>query len=88
MLTVLGGTAALMLFVPLIEFIAQDPQGAVRAVQPMVILFMGSLNYAAFLATLMWVAASLVRDWQAALRECIQHIQCSSTPLVGSRAAE
>lgn len=69
LLTVLGGTAALMLFVPLIEAIGNDPQAAVKAVQPMVILFMGSLIYCAFLFTLMWVAASLVRDWQAALRD-------------------
>ncbi|WP_031237424.1 type IV secretion system protein [Asticcacaulis sp. AC460] len=69
LLTVLGGTAALMLFVPLIDAIAEDPQRAVQAVQPMVILFMGSLIYSAFLFTLMWVAGSLVRDWQAALRD-------------------
>jgi len=68
-LTVLGGTAALMLFVPLIDSIGDDPQTAVRAIQPMVILFMGSAIYCAFLFTLMWVAASLVRDWQAALRD-------------------
>ncbi len=69
MLIVLGGTASLLLFVPLIESIGNDPQAAVKAVQPMVILFMGSLIYCAFLFTLMWVAASLVRDWQAALRD-------------------
>ncbi|CAL4868388.1 hypothetical protein MMA231_02669 [Asticcacaulis sp. MM231] len=69
MLVVLGGTAALMLLVPLIESISNDPLGAVRAVQPMVILFMGALIYCGFLFTLIWVAASLVRDWQAALRE-------------------
>ena len=69
LLVVLGGTAALILFVPLIESIGNDPLGAVKAVQPMVILFMGSLIYCAFLFTLIWVAASLVRDWQAALRE-------------------
>ncbi|ESQ74119.1 type IV secretion system protein [Asticcacaulis sp. AC402] len=69
LLTVLGGTAALMLFAPLLDAIVADPQRAVQAVQPMVILFMGSLIYAAFLFTLMWVASSLVRDWQAALRE-------------------
>jgi type IV secretion system protein VirB6 len=69
LLTVLGGTAALMLFVPLIEAIGNDPIAAVTSVQPMVILFMGSVIYCAFLFTLMWVAASLVRDWQAALRE-------------------
>jgi type IV secretion system protein VirB6 len=68
MLTVLGGTAALSLFVPLLDYIGTDPQGAVRAVQPMVVLFMGALIYAGFLATLMWVSASLVKDWQAALR--------------------
>lgn len=67
-LTVLGGKAALSLFVPLLDYIEVDPQGAVKAVQPMIVLFMGSLIYAAFLATLMWVSASLVKDWQAALR--------------------
>lgn len=69
LLTVLGGTAALGLFIPLIESIGSDPVRAVQAVQPMVILFMGSLIYSAFLFTLMWVAANLVKDWQAALRE-------------------
>ncbi len=69
LLTVLGGTAALMLFVPLLDSIGRDPTAAVKAVQPMVILFMGSLIYSAFLFTLMWVAGSLVRDWQAALRD-------------------
>jgi type IV secretion system protein VirB6 len=69
LLTVLGGTAALMLFVPLIEAIGNDPIAAVTSVQPMVILFIGSVIYCAFLFTLMWVAASLVRDWQAAIRE-------------------
>ncbi|MGA9657895.1 MAG: type IV secretion system protein [Asticcacaulis sp.] len=69
LLTVLGGTAAMMLFVPLIEAIGDDPQAAVTSVQPMIILFMGSLIYCAFLFVLMWVSASLVRDWQAALRE-------------------
>lgn len=69
MLTVLGGTAALSLFLPLIDAIAFDPQRAVTQIQPMVMLFMGSLIYSAFLAVLMWVAASLVGDWQAALRD-------------------
>jgi type IV secretion system protein VirB6 len=68
MLTVLGGTAALMMFVPLIDAISFDPQGAVKRVQPMVMLFMGSLIYAGFMLVLFWVAASLVRDWQAAMR--------------------
>jgi type IV secretion system protein VirB6 len=69
MLTVLGGTAALSMFVPLLDYIGFDPQRAVNAVQPMVVLFMGSLIYAAFLVALIWVAASLVKDWQAALRD-------------------
>lgn len=69
LLTVLGGTAALMLFAPLLQAIGDDPQGAVTAVQPMVILFMGSLIYCAFLGVLMWVCASLARDWQATFRE-------------------
>jgi len=69
LLAVLGGTTALSLFVPLLDFIAEDPLRSIRMVQPMVILFMGSLIYATFLAVLMWVAGSLVRDWQAALRD-------------------
>jgi type IV secretion system protein VirB6 len=69
LLTVLGGTAALLLFLPLINSIGDNPQEAVQAVQPMVILFLGSMIYCAFLFTLMWVSASLVRDWQAAVRD-------------------
>lgn len=69
MLTVLGGTAALMLFIPLIEAISFDPLGAVQRVQPMIMLFMGACIYAAFMGVLVWVAASLVKDWQAALRD-------------------
>ncbi len=67
--TVLGGTAAMMLFVPLIDSIGANPQAAAAQVQPMVILFMGALIYCAFLFVLMWVAASLVKDWQATWRE-------------------
>jgi len=67
--TVLGGTAAMLLFVPLIDSIGANPQAAATEVQPMVILFMGSLIYAAFLFVLMWVAANLVKDWQATWRE-------------------
>ena len=67
--TVLGGTAAMLLFVPLIDSIGANPQAAAQQVQPMVILFMGSLIYAAFLFVLIWVSASLVKDWQATWRE-------------------
>ena len=67
--TVLGGTAAMLLFVPLIDSIGANPQAAAAQVQPMVILFMGSLIYAAFLFVLIWVSASLVKDWQATWRE-------------------
>ena len=67
--TVLGGTAAMMLFVPLIDSIGANPQAAAAQVQPMVILFMGALIYCAFLFVLMWVAANLVKDWQATWRE-------------------
>lgn len=84
MLTVLGGTAALAILGPLVDSIAQDPQRAVHSVQPIVILFMGSVIYGAFLATLMWVAASLVKDWQAALRH---PVRLSSSPSVPAPAA-
>ncbi len=67
--TVLGGTAAMLLFVPLIDSIGANPQAAAAQVQPMIILFMGSLIYAAFLFVLMWVSANLVKDWQATWRE-------------------
>lgn len=80
MLTVLGGTAALSLFVPLLDYIGTDPQGAVKAVQPMVVLFIGALIYAGFLATLMWVAASLVKDWQAALRSTSRMSSANAIP--------
>ena len=82
MLTVLGGTAALTLFVPLLNYIGLDPESAVKAVQPIVVLFVGSLVYAAFLATLMWVAASLVKDWQAALRDKSDRRHAGDTPVM------
>lgn len=69
MLTVLGGNGALAIFAPLISYIGEDPQRAADDLQPMMVLFVGSVIYAAFLAVLMWVAASLVRDWHAALRD-------------------
>ena len=69
LLIVLGGTGALKIFVPLIDYIGNDPQRAAHDVQPMIVLFMGALVYAAFLLTLMWVASSLAKDWQAALRD-------------------
>ncbi len=81
LLTVLGGTAALLLFLPLINSIGDNPQEAVQAVQPMVILFLGSIIYCAFLFTLMWVAANLVRDWQATWREKPATSPPSMTPL-------
>ena len=40
MLTVLGGRAALTLFVPLLGYIEADPQEALAAIQPIVVLFM------------------------------------------------
>jgi type IV secretion system protein VirB6 len=81
LLTVVGGTAALLLFLPLINSIGDNPQEAVKAVQPMVILFLGSIIYCAFLFTLMWVSASLVRDWQAALRDKPANGLPPSTPI-------
>ena len=69
LLSVLGGTTALGLFLPLLNFIAEDPARAALQVQPMLILFMGSVLYAAFLALLVWVASNLVRDWQATWRD-------------------
>lgn len=82
MLTVLGGTAALTLFIPLLNYIGSDPESAVKAIQPIVVLFMGSLVYAAFLATLMWVAASLVKDWQAALRDKSDRHHAEGSPVM------
>ena len=87
--TVLGGTAALMLFVPLISAIGDDPLAAVTAVQPMVILFMGSLIYCAFLFILMWVSASIVKDWQVSLRDAPSDRGASpSQAFLNSQAAQ
>lgn len=69
MLTVLGGNGALMVFAPLIAYIGEDPARAADELQPMMVLFMGSVIYATFLLVLIWVAASLARDWHAALRD-------------------
>lgn len=87
MLTVLGGKAALSMFVPLLGYIEEDPERALTAVQPIIVLFMGSLIYAAFLATLMWVAASLVKDWQAALRQRTSHRGSEPQPVWFSPSA-
>ena len=82
MLTVLGGTAALKLFVPLLNYIGLNPQAAIEAVQPIIVLFLGSLVYAAFLATLMWVAASLAKDWRAALRDSSDRRRSQASPVM------
>jgi len=85
--TVLGGTAALMLFVPLIDAIGDNPQLAVSQVQPMVILFMGSMIYCAFLLVLMWVVASVVRDWQATWKDrSVIESQAQPSPVYASRS--
>lgn len=91
LLTVLGGTGALMMFVPLLNYIGDDPQRAAGDVQPMIVLFMGTLIYSAFLFTLMSVANSLVKDWQAALRDKSSsgspHPQPANFPVPAATAA-
>jgi type IV secretion system protein VirB6 len=86
MFTVLGGTAAMLLFVPLIDSIGANPQAAAAQVQPMVILFMGSLIYSAFLFVLIWVAANLVKDWQATWREKPAPERVSANAVVNAAA--
>jgi len=69
MLTVLGGSAALSVFTPLVDSIADDPLKALQAVQPIVVLFMGSLIYFAFVIVLIWVATSLAGNWHPTGRD-------------------
>lgn len=64
MLTVLAGSGALALLEPLLDAIADDPQGAVSQVRPIVELFLGAMVYAGLMAMLVWAAASLVRSWR------------------------
>lgn len=68
MLVTLGGSAALALLTPAILAISGDPMQTVRDIQPIVILFMGSVIYAAFLIMLMVVAFNIVKNWNP-LRE-------------------
>ncbi|WP_081724724.1 type IV secretion system protein [Asticcacaulis sp. YBE204] len=63
MLVTLGGSAALALLTPPILAISGDPLQTVRDIQPIVILFMGSVIYAAFLIMLMVVAFNIVKNW-------------------------
>ncbi|BEV10666.1 type IV secretion system protein [Asticcacaulis sp. DW145] len=63
MLVTLGGSAALSLLTPAILAISGDPMQTVRDIQPIVILFMGSVIYAAFLIMLMVVAFNIVKNW-------------------------
>ncbi|WP_298332582.1 type IV secretion system protein, partial [Asticcacaulis sp.] len=63
MLVTLGGSAALALLTPAILAISGDPMQTVRDIQPIVILFMGSVIYAAFLIMLMVVAFNIVKNW-------------------------
>ncbi|MFT3996587.1 MAG: type IV secretion system protein [Asticcacaulis sp.] len=63
MLVTLGGSAALSLLTPAILAISGDPMQTVRDIQPIVILFMGSVIYAAFLIMLMIVAFNIVKNW-------------------------
>lgn len=63
MLVTLGGSAALSLLTPAILSISGDPMQTVRDIQPIVILFMGSVIYAAFLILLMVVAFNIVKNW-------------------------
>jgi len=69
MLVTLGGSAALSLLTPAILAISGDPMQTVRDIQPIVILFMGSVIYAAFLILLMIVAFNLVKNWHPFQRQ-------------------
>jgi type IV secretion system protein VirB6 len=64
MLVTLGGSAALSLLSPAISAISVEPVNGVRDIQPIIVLFMGSIIYAAFLALLMSIAFNLVKQWQ------------------------
>ncbi|MFN3229748.1 MAG: type IV secretion system protein, partial [Asticcacaulis sp.] len=63
MLVTLGGSAVLALLTPVLMAIVADPAAAARNSQPVLILFMGALIYAALILMLMAVAFMLVRHW-------------------------
>jgi type IV secretion system protein VirB6 len=66
MLVTLGGSAVLALLTPVLLTIASDPASAARNSQPVLILFMGAVIYAALILMLMAVAFMLVRHWDPA----------------------
>lgn len=85
MLTVLGGNIALSLFAPLIAEIGKNQTGVSLSddMQPVIMLFVGSVIYAALLFVLMRVTAALVRDWRTQGRGAAD---TATTPAIATNA--
>jgi type IV secretion system protein VirB6 len=66
-LVVLGGSGLLAVIGPLINAVADDPIGAVSALQPVVSLFLACLIYAGLVVALTWTAVALTRGWRLRL---------------------
>jgi type IV secretion system protein VirB6 len=64
LLIVLGGGTVLAVLAPMVSAIASDPDGAVADLHPVVMLFLGTMIYAALIGTAAWTAFSLTRGWR------------------------
>ena len=64
LLTVLASSLALGLLAPLVDAIADDPQGAATDLRPVLELFLGSMVYAGLMALLLWTCGRLVNGWR------------------------
>ncbi|WAC47294.1 type IV secretion system protein [Asticcacaulis sp. SL142] len=91
MLVVLGGSACLTLLSPVILAISNDPLKALNDIQPIVILFMGSIIYATLLLLLMWTAFNMLKGWHPlkgrSEPQTPENIQVAQTLAAGQSAA-
>jgi type IV secretion system protein VirB6 len=83
MLIVLGGSGVMSMLTPMIDAIAEDPARAVADLQPIVLLFLGSMIYAGLLAALTWTAVMLTRGWRIPLAR----ILAGDAPAASARAS-
>jgi type IV secretion system protein VirB6 len=91
MLVVLGGSACLTLLSPVILAISNDPLKALNDIQPIVILFMGSIIYATLLLLLMWTAFNMLKGWHPlkgrSEPQTPENVQVAQTLAAGQSAA-
>ncbi|WKL58310.1 type IV secretion system protein [Asticcacaulis sp. ZE23SCel15] len=91
MLVVLGGSACLTLLSPVILAISNDPLKALNDIQPIVILFMGSIIYATLLLLLMWTAFNMLKGWHPLKGrtepQTPENVQVAQTLAAGQSAA-